>query len=785
MAWFLRSKGMSMFRSIKTKILVSQIGLVLLVCGLLGFSSYVLMVDSLKKTQEQSLRNIALEQAEKLSTMIRYKEERFATLATNEAIEAYSREYHEPVLIQHFNNFMAEFPMLAYVREDGVEEMKLVNGVERPEILTDLSTTFLFEEATWIPNKVLTVFPTKGNGEEAMMVRFAYCRLNFFGEFEGLILGGIPLADFLKDFQKFKFDETGYLILMDAAGTVISYPVQEKVMMTISADNPQSEKVIDQAREMKSGFQRASLLGVDGFVAFSPVPGGNWSVMACLPYERFMDAPRNLRNMVFGISLIVLIVATLVSLLLARGITKPIMQLSRATGLLAQGDLLQTVDIRTQDEIGMLAESFNNMTRDLHDAILLRDKEIAERKLAEQERRRLEIQVQRAQRMEAIGTLAGGVAHDLNNILGAIISYPELILLDLPADSRIRTSLLAIQQSGQKAAAIVQDLLTMARRGVIESTVMNLNQTISEYLSSPEHENLRSQHSQVVFETDLARDLLDISGSNVHLSKTVMNLVFNAAEAMPDGGKVVISTGNCYVDKPISGYDHVEEGEYVILTVTDSGIGIPAQDLGRIFEPFYTKKVMGRSGTGLGMAVVWGTVKDHNGYIHVESVEGRGTTFTLYFPVTRQGRDEEILDLSLADYMGNGESILVVDDIKEQRELVLEMLGKLGYAVTAVASGEEAVAYMMDHRVDLLVLDMIMEPGMDGLETYKKILELHPDQKAIIVSGFSETQRVKEAESLGVGAYVRKPFVLKKIGLAVKAELKNVHREEIGSGKVI
>jgi signal transduction histidine kinase/ActR/RegA family two-component response regulator len=759
------------FRSIKTKILVSQIGLVLLVCGLLGFSSYVLMVDSLKKTQEQRLRNIAQDRARELSAMIQYKEEKFRTLATNEAIEAYTREYHEPVLIQHFNGFMAEFPMLAYVREDGIEEMKLVNGVERPEILADISTTFLFEEATWIPNKVFSVFPGQDTDAEEMIVQFAYCRQNFFGEFEGVIVGGIPLGDFLKDFQQFKFDDTGFLILMDAAGTIISHPQQDKIMGRLAGDNRQSEEIVARAGKMHAGFHRASLLGVDGFVAYSPVPGGNWSVMAVLPYAKFMDAPNNLRHMVFVISLAVLVVAILLSLLLARGITKPILQLSRATSRLAQGDLQQTVDIRAKDEIGLLAESFNNMTRDLHDAIVLRDLEMNERKWAEQERRKLEIQVQRAQRMEALGTLAGGVAHDLNNILGAIISYPELILLDLPADSRIRAPLLAIQQSGHKAAAIVQDLLTMARRGVVESTVMNLNQTVSEYLRSPEHESLRLLHPQVVFLTNLAPDLLDICGSPVHLSKTVMNLVFNAAEAMPDGGKIMISTRNRYVDKPIRGYDHVEEGEYVIFTVADTGIGISPQDLGRIFEPFYTKKVMGRSGTGLGMAVVWGTVKDHNGYIQVESVEGRGSTFTLYFPVTRQGRAEESHDLSLQDYMGNGESILVVDDILEQRVLAAEMLRKLGYSVNSAASGEEAIAYMRDHQADLLLLDMIMEPGIDGLETYKKILEMRPAQKAVIVSGFSETDRVMEAERLGAGAYVRKPFVLKKIGLAVKAEL--------------
>ena len=387
------------------------------------------------------------------------------------------------------------------------------------------------------------------------------------------------------------------------------------------------------------------------------------------------------------------------------------------------------------------------------------------------EQRRLESQLQRAQKMEAIGTLAGGVAHDLNNILSGIISYPELLLLDLPEDSPLRKPLLTIQNSGEKAAVVVQDLLTLARRGVITEEIVNLNSIISIQLKSPEYENLKSFHSNVDIETSLEKNLLNIKGSTAHLGKTVFNLISNAAEAMPDGGKVFISTENLYIDRLIKGYDHVTEGDYVTVTVIDTGIGISEEDLKRIFEPFYTKKVMGRSGSGLGMSVVWGTVKDHNGYIDVESTEGRGTTFTLYFPVTREELTTDKSLLSIEDYMGKGESILLIDDVKEQREIASGMLKKLGYSVTAISNGEEAIEYMKDNSADLLVLDMIMDPGIDGLETYKKILKLHPKQKAVIASGFSETDRVKKAKKLGVGQYIKKPYVLEKIGLAVKEEL--------------
>ncbi|UCF94850.1 MAG: response regulator, partial [Desulfobacterales bacterium] len=190
-----------------------------------------------------------------------------------------------------------------------------------------------------------------------------------------------------------------------------------------------------------------------------------------------------------------------------------------------------------------------------------------------------------------------------------------------------------------------------------------------------------------------------------------------------------------------------------------------------IFEPFYTKKVMGRSGTGLGMAVVWGTVKDHYGYIDVHSAEGQGTVFTLYFPVSRQDLAKDDIKFAIENCMGRQESVLVIDDVEEQREIACEMLRKLGYEVEAVCGGEEAVAYLKKSPVDLLVLDMVMDPGIDGLETYRRILEIRPQQKAVIASGFSETDLVKETQKLGAGAYIKKPYTLEKIGLTVRAEL--------------
>jgi len=395
--------------------------------------------------------------------------------------------------------------------------------------------------------------------------------------------------------------------------------------------------------------------------------------------------------------------------------------------------------------------------------------DITKLKRAEEEKKKLEEQLHKAQKMEAIGTLAGGVAHDLNNILSGILSYPELLLMDLPQDNPLRRPIETIQESGKKAAAIVDDLLTMARRGVTVSEVVNLNDVISNYMISPEFEKLKAFHPLVTFETTFDSELSNILGSSVHLFKTIMNLVSNAAEAMSDGGRLTISTKNQYIDQPVRGYDEVQKGDYILLEVSDTGTGISPEDLPRLFEPFFTKKVMGRSGTGLGMAVVWGAVNDHKGYIDVESVSGKGTTMNLYFPVTRKKIAENKKDYPVESYLGNGESILIVDDVEKQREIASMILSQLNYSVNTVGSGEAAVEYIKNNKADLLVLDMIMDPGIDGLETYKEILKLNPKQKAVITSGFSETDRIKEAQGAGAAQYIRKPYTIEGIGMAIKS----------------
>lgn len=398
-------------------------------------------------------------------------------------------------------------------------------------------------------------------------------------------------------------------------------------------------------------------------------------------------------------------------------------------------------------------------------ALLTVGTDITAVKKAEEEKQLLAQRLHQAQKMEAIGVLAGSIAHDLNNILSGVVSYPDLLLAKMAKDDPMRKALETIRAAGNKGVKIVQGLLTLSRKGMQVEEPVKLDQLLADYLESPECLELIRRHQQVEIATPDQWEPLTVKGSPVHLSNVLMNLVNNAAEAMPEGGVIAISLGQVEFTKQPPGFSAWRPGPYGRITVSDTGTGIAAEHLERIFEPFFSLKQAGPSGTGLGLAVVWGTVTDHRGYIAIDTALGKGTSFHIYLPIAIW---ENQLEPSAEGPipMGEGQSILVVDDDEHQRQIASEMLSHLGYRVTVVESGEKAIRYLRANSVELVILDMLM-PGIDGLETYRKICGFRPGQKAIIVSGFSRSERVKEAQELGVGRYLQKPYTLAKIGKSV------------------
>lgn len=379
------------------------------------------------------------------------------------------------------------------------------------------------------------------------------------------------------------------------------------------------------------------------------------------------------------------------------------------------------------------------------------------------ETKRLQELESRAQRLETAGKIAGQVAHDFNNLLGPLVAYPELIRDMLPENHPARTFIDDMETASNKIANLNQQLLTLSRRGHYNQEVFNLNPLINQAVK-----DIGKLPESVTVELDLAPDLMNIKGGSAQVYRVIMNVLTNARDAVGNTGKIVIKTENVYIDKTLIGYTRVLKGEFVKVTIADTGNGISPENIQKIFDPFFTTKTTDKKrGSGLGLSVVDAVMNDHGGYIDLTSNVGQGTVFYLYFPTTHEAVSE-VID---ADIVGGNESIMVVDDDDTQRTVLNNLLGRLGYRVSTCESGEQALEILKDNPHDLLILDMVMPEGIDGAETYRQALRTNPSQKAIIVSGFSETGRIREARAMGASAFVKKPINMKSLASAVRKAL--------------
>jgi len=429
--------------------------------------------------------------------------------------------------------------------------------------------------------------------------------------------------------------------------------------------------------------------------------------------------------------------------------------------------LLQHFKEQIETDFGLI--DFEQGLQDSNDQLeLLVAQRTADLRSEMAERERLEGALQQARKMEALAQLAGGVAHDLNNILSGIVSYPDLLLARIDVDNPLRDSLQTIRDSGVRAASVVQDLLSVTRPITRAQEAVDVNAVVSGYLDSPEGLSLLSDNASVDLKLLLEPKLPSVSSNPVDITKVVMNLVINAMDAMTGSGTLRIATRF----ERMSDHERprLKPCDYVVLSVADSGVGISVEEQQRIFEPYYSSKKLGRSGTGLGLTTVWNIVEECEGRVFVDS-SASGTLFELFLPTTDVVSSPPFEEVNLLGSAPGNESVLVVDDEIGQRELIRSMLQALGYRVTTVARGEEAVDLLAKDAYDLVVLDMVMPPGWNGLETFERILRVNPDQKAIISSGLMEVDEIRRVSALGIVTVLTKPYKLADLAMAVKAEL--------------
>ncbi|MCK4857658.1 MAG: response regulator [candidate division Zixibacteria bacterium] len=384
--------------------------------------------------------------------------------------------------------------------------------------------------------------------------------------------------------------------------------------------------------------------------------------------------------------------------------------------------------------------------------------------------RRLQELAVRAERLETAGRVAAQVAHDFNNLLTPLIAYPDMLRSQLADDHTALKCLDDMERAASQMAEINDQLLTLGRRGHYELEPLNLNDIVNQVL-----DRISPIPADLTIEKSFAADLMNISGGGAQLLRVISNLVNNARDAMDDRGKLTIRTENFYVVGITKSLERIPRDEYVKVTVSDTGSGIPADVLPKIFDPYFTTKRCGdKRGSGLGLCVVHAVMEDHNGYLDVGSIPGKGTSFYLYFPISRE-QVKVAVDIGM---VGGDESILVVDDDETQRQIIKHLLENLGYETVTVKNGQEAIAYLRRRRPDLLIVDLVM-PGMDGTEVYQQALKINPMQKAVIISGYSQNDRITQALQSGVDAFVKKPLTLKSLSRPVREVLDGSRQDTV------
>jgi len=367
------------------------------------------------------------------------------------------------------------------------------------------------------------------------------------------------------------------------------------------------------------------------------------------------------------------------------------------------------------------------------------------------ERRALEEQLLHAQKMEAIGRLAGGVAHDFNNVLTVILSCADLLASDIAPDN---PEVEEIRQAARRAAGLTRQLLAFSRRQILEPRVLDLNEVLG---------NLEKMIRRIVGEdidvrVSLAPDLGSVRADPGQIEQVVMNLVVNARDAMPRGGKLVLETANVDLDASWA-REHVgvSPGRYVMLAVRDTGVGMDAGTRARIFEPFFTTKERGK-GTGLGLSTVHGIVKQSGGEIDVCSELGRGTTFHIYLPRVDEPPEKPRARRATGDLVRGTETILLVEDEASLLAVVKRQLDGLGYRVLEAASGEEALEIAREHTpIHALITDMVL-PGIHGLDLANAVRALHPGIRVLCMSGYTDRTLGEQAFQEEGGAFLQKPF---------------------------
>lgn len=603
----------------------------------------------------------------------------------------------------------------------------------------------------------------------------------------GVLVGQLTMEPIWQIFADLHLGRNSKAMLIDNSGTIVASPNKNDIL------NSAPGEVLQAIKSGNSGFTHINQQGRKDLMVYVPLPDkysgftNGWHIIITQPVSQAYAPTASVWRGIMLAAAVSLIAVALVSTILSRHINSRLRPLIKATRSLGEGQFPIHLEHQGHDEIGELAEAFvkastklaqtsreiRNHQETLEELVETRtlalqetntrlQQQIKERISMEEEHKRLEELFRQSQKMEAVGTLAGGIAHDFNNILQVITGQVQLLLIKKKADDPEVAALSDINQTVSRAAELVRRLLTFSRKMEKMPRRMNLNTMVSSTVKLLS----RTIPKMIAIETWLDEELHDVMADYNQMEQVLMNLTSNGSDAMPEGGTLTIATENATVGADQSRWLGIAPGNYVVLSVSDTGIGMEESVKKRIFEPFFTSKEVGK-GTGLGLSTVYGIVQSHDGHITCYSEPGRGTRFFIYLPVIAGAAKSEEVSAPEEDngVLSGVETIMVVDDEDIVREIAEDMLSRFGYKIYLCHNGETALEKFTRHaeEIDLVITDLGM-PGMGGRKLIDHLLAIDPSVKIIVASGYADPATNNgSASSLPANSFIQKPYQLKKM----------------------
>ncbi len=729
-------------KSIKQKILLPYCAITLTVTIVLGVISHQVLMTTVTDRQQENLTLMAHTTGDEIARLVTRRKEEIKALALSNATERYAHNYAFYSLSRLFAEKSHLFPLLSYVNDVGLEEERMVAG-RISENYQDLSGSWIFKTAQDRPNETIVSAVTEGFYKEPV-INFLFRHEDFFGEFAGIIRGSSPLSDLTAPARQAKVGELGFVMVLDERAQVLAYPDQNRILKPASGDDDESRKLLSAVVAHSTGFGRARILGVDGYVAYAPVPETNWSLLVTLPYDEFVEAPNELRTTIVTITLGALLALIATGLFLSRVFTAPLSNLVSVTEAIARGDFSKRARVSSSDEFQVLADAFNRM---------IDERQLAESTLRDAKEEAEEAKLVAEQAAQAKADFLAKMSHEIRTPMNGVVAMTDYLLKTGLEGQQLECAQM-IKSSSDHLLRVVNDILDFSR---LDSGKIQLNSGTFDLRGLVEHtaaffsNEAAGKGVEIVSVID-GDSLQTLRGDGRRLKQVLYNLVGNAVK-FTHSGEITIHAG----------VERRKENTELHVSVDDTGIGLREKDLNRIFDSFSqadSSSTREYGGTGLGLAICKQLIELMGGTIGVTSELGKGSLFYFRCPVSIESGETHV-PVKASDL--ENLRVLVVEDSLTVQAALRDYMRSWGMQPMCVASCNRALNAVQNRELssgpfDLVVVDRTL-PGMDGVELARQICTRMGARKPRILLMLSDMlgAEPEDLHLLGVDATIRKP----------------------------